>query len=144
MNPSISYHPQSSSFVPCKCAVSAAIYVNLASHIQLWTVKRVSSPLPCPSAMSEAANSQAVAKLALWIQLEKMLLEIMPPNHGVPLFYFLPRAVKRELICMVHIEEVAVSLTAKARMVPHFWWSNLLYGPVPNRIHTSLEARKEW
>ncbi|XP_009874325.1 PREDICTED: transcriptional repressor p66-beta, partial [Apaloderma vittatum] len=65
MNPAINYQPQSSSSVPCQRTSSSAIYMNLASHIQPGTVNRVSSPLPSPSALNDAANSQAAAKLAL-------------------------------------------------------------------------------
>ncbi|NXU79971.1 P66B protein, partial [Oreotrochilus melanogaster] len=84
MNPAINYQPQSSSSVPCQRTSSSAIYMNLASHIQPGTVNRVSSPLPSPSALNDAANSQAAAKLALRKQLEKTLLEVLPPSSLSP------------------------------------------------------------
>ncbi|XP_032753764.1 transcriptional repressor p66-beta isoform X4 [Rattus rattus] len=110
MNPAISYQPQSSSSVPCQRTTSSAIYMNLASHIQPGTVNRVSSPLPSPSAMSDAANSQAAAKLALRKQLEKTLLEIPPPKPPAPLLHFLPSAANSEFIYMVGLEEVVQSV----------------------------------
>uniref|UniRef100_A0A8C7ETB0 GATA zinc finger domain containing 2B n=1 Tax=Neovison vison TaxID=452646 RepID=A0A8C7ETB0_NEOVI len=109
MNPAINYQPQSSS-VPCQRTASSAIYMNLASHIQPGTVNRVSSPLPSPSAMTDAANSQAAAKLALRKQLEKTLLEIPPPKPPAPLLHFLPSAANSEFIYMVGLEEVVQSV----------------------------------
>lgn len=84
--------------------------MNLASHIQPGTVNRVSSPLPSPSAMTDAANSQAAAKLALRKQLEKTLLEIPPPKPPAPLLHFLPSAANSEFIYMVGLEEVVQSV----------------------------------
>lgn len=84
--------------------------MNLASHIQPGTVNRVSSPLPSPSALSDAANSQAAAKLALRKQLEKTLLEIPPPKPPAPLLHFLPSAANSEFIYMVGLEEVVQSV----------------------------------
>lgn len=84
--------------------------MNLASHIQPGTVNRVSSPLPSPSALSDAANSQAAAKLALRKQLEKTLLEIPPPKPPTPLLHFLPSAANSEFIYMVGLEEVVQSV----------------------------------
>uniref|UniRef100_H0WQ94 GATA zinc finger domain containing 2B n=1 Tax=Otolemur garnettii TaxID=30611 RepID=H0WQ94_OTOGA len=110
MNPAINYQPQSSSSVPCQRTTSSAIYMNLASHIQPGTVNRVSSPLPSPSAMTDAANSQAAAKLALRKQLEKTLLEIPPPKPPAPLLHFLPSAANSEFIYMVGLEEVVQSV----------------------------------
>ncbi|XP_032254491.1 transcriptional repressor p66-beta isoform X1 [Phoca vitulina] len=110
MNPAINYQPQSSSSVPCQRTASSAIYMNLASHIQPGTVNRVSSPLPSPSAMTDAANSQAAAKLALRKQLEKTLLEIPPPKPPAPLLHFLPSAANSEFIYMVGLEEVVQSV----------------------------------
>uniref|UniRef100_A0A8C9FMN3 GATA zinc finger domain containing 2B n=1 Tax=Pavo cristatus TaxID=9049 RepID=A0A8C9FMN3_PAVCR len=110
MNPAINYQPQSSSSVPCQRTSSSAIYMNLASHIQPGTVNRVSSPLPSPSALSDAANSQAAAKLALRKQLEKTLLEIPPPKPPAPLLHFLPSAANSEFIYMVGLEEVVQSV----------------------------------
>uniref|UniRef100_A0AAA9S150 GATA zinc finger domain containing 2B n=1 Tax=Bos taurus TaxID=9913 RepID=A0AAA9S150_BOVIN len=110
MNPTINYQPQSSSSVPCQRTTSSAIYMNLASHIQPGTVNRVSSPLPSPSAMTDAANSQAAAKLALRKQLEKTLLEIPPPKPPAPLLHFLPSAANSEFIYMVGLEEVVQSV----------------------------------
>ncbi|XP_012870524.1 PREDICTED: transcriptional repressor p66-beta isoform X2 [Dipodomys ordii] len=101
---------QSSSSVPCQRTTSSAIYMNLASHIQPGTVNRVSSPLPSPSAMTDAANSQAAAKLALRKQLEKTLLEIPPPKPPAPLLHFLPSAANSEFIYMVGLEEVVQSV----------------------------------
>ncbi|XP_059269882.1 transcriptional repressor p66-beta isoform X2 [Mustela nigripes] len=109
MNPAINYQPSSSS-VPCQRTASSAIYMNLASHIQPGTVNRVSSPLPSPSAMTDAANSQAAAKLALRKQLEKTLLEIPPPKPPAPLLHFLPSAANSEFIYMVGLEEVVQSV----------------------------------
>ncbi|XP_047560146.1 transcriptional repressor p66-beta isoform X3 [Lutra lutra] len=74
------------------------------------TVNRVSSPLPSPSAMTDAANSQAAAKLALRKQLEKTLLEIPPPKPPAPLLHFLPSAANSEFIYMVGLEEVVQSV----------------------------------
>uniref|UniRef100_A0A8D1K9F7 GATA-type domain-containing protein n=1 Tax=Sus scrofa TaxID=9823 RepID=A0A8D1K9F7_PIG len=110
MNPAINYQPQSSSSVPCQRTTSSAIYMNLASHIQPGTVNRVSSPLPSPSTMTDAANSQAAAKLALRKQLEKTLLEIPPPKPPAPLLHFLPSAANSEFIYMVGLEEVVQSV----------------------------------
>ncbi|NXG70670.1 P66B protein, partial [Baryphthengus martii] len=110
MNPAINYQPQSSSSVPCQRTSSSAIYMNLASHIQPGTVNRVSSPLPSPSALTDAANSQAAAKLALRKQLEKTLLEIPPPKPPAPLLHFLPSAANSEFIYMVGLEEVVQSV----------------------------------
>ncbi|NXP51771.1 P66B protein, partial [Heliornis fulica] len=110
MNPAINYQPQSSSSVPCQRTSSSAIYMNLASHIQPGTVTRVSSPLPSPSALNDAANSQAAAKLALRKQLEKTLLEIPPPKPPAPLLHFLPSAANSEFIYMVGLEEVVQSV----------------------------------
>ncbi|XP_016077031.1 PREDICTED: transcriptional repressor p66-beta isoform X2 [Miniopterus natalensis] len=110
INPTINYQPQSSSSVPCQRTTSSAIYMNLASHIQPGTVNRVSSPLPSPSAMTDAANSQAAAKLALRKQLEKTLLEIPPPKPPAPLLHFLPSAANSEFIYMVGLEEVVQSV----------------------------------
>uniref|UniRef100_A0A671FJJ7 GATA zinc finger domain containing 2B n=1 Tax=Rhinolophus ferrumequinum TaxID=59479 RepID=A0A671FJJ7_RHIFE len=110
MNPAINYQPQSSSSVPCQRTTSSAIYMNLASHIQPGTVNRVSSPLPSPGAMTDAANSQAAAKLALRKQLEKTLLEIPPPKPPAPLLHFLPSAANSEFIYMVGLEEVVQSV----------------------------------
>ncbi|XP_035746477.1 transcriptional repressor p66-beta isoform X1 [Egretta garzetta] len=110
MNPAINYQPQSSSSVPCQRTSSSAIYMNLASHIQPGTVNRVSSPLPSPSALNDAANSQAAAKLALRKQLEKTLLEIPPPKPPAPLLHFLPSAANSEFIYMVGLEEVVQSV----------------------------------
>ncbi|NXH22003.1 P66B protein, partial [Bucco capensis] len=101
---------QSSSSVPCQRSSSSAIYMNLASHIQPGTVNRVSSPLPSPSALNDAANSQAAAKLALRKQLEKTLLEIPPPKPPAPLLHFLPSAANSEFIYMVGLEEVVQSV----------------------------------
>ncbi|TKC38141.1 hypothetical protein EI555_010719, partial [Monodon monoceros] len=101
MNPAINYQPRTT---------SSAIYMNLASHIQPGTVNRVSSPLPSPSAMTDAANSQAAAKLALRKQLEKTLLEIPPPKPPAPLLHFLPSAANSEFIYMVGLEEVVQSV----------------------------------
>ncbi|NXE16918.1 P66B protein, partial [Lophotis ruficrista] len=101
---------QSSSSVPCQRTSSSAIYMNLASHIQPGTVNRVSSPLPSPSALNDAANSQAAAKLALRKQLEKTLLEIPPPKPPAPLLHFLPSAANSEFIYMVGLEEVVQSV----------------------------------
>uniref|UniRef100_A0A8C4YBP0 GATA zinc finger domain containing 2B n=1 Tax=Gopherus evgoodei TaxID=1825980 RepID=A0A8C4YBP0_9SAUR len=101
---------QSSSSVPCQRTTSSAIYMNLASHIQPGTVNRVSSPLPSPSALNDAANSQAAAKLALRKQLEKTLLEIPPPKPPAPLLHFLPSAANSEFIYMVGLEEVVQSV----------------------------------
>ncbi|XP_026550064.1 transcriptional repressor p66-beta-like [Notechis scutatus] len=84
--------------------------MNLASHIQPVAVNRVASPLPSPSAMNEAANSQAAAKLALRKQLEKTLLEIPPPKPPAPLLHFLPSAANSEFIYMVGLEEVVQSV----------------------------------
>lgn len=84
--------------------------MNLASHIQPGTVNRVSSPLPSPSALNDAANSQAAAKLALRKQLEKTLLEIPPPKPPAPLLHFLPSAANSEFIYMVGLEEVVQSV----------------------------------
>lgn len=84
--------------------------MNLASHIQPGSVNRVSSPLPSPSAISDAANSQAAAKLALRKQLEKTLLEIPPPKPPAPLLHFLPSAANSEFIYMVGLEEVVQSV----------------------------------
>ncbi|KFP33515.1 Transcriptional repressor p66-beta, partial [Colius striatus] len=110
MNPAINYQPQSSSSVPCQRTSSSAIYMNLASHIQPGSVNRVSSPLPSPSALNDAANSQAAAKLALRKQLEKTLLEIPPPKPPAPLLHFLPSAANSEFIYMVGLEEVVQSV----------------------------------
>ncbi|KAJ7307286.1 hypothetical protein JRQ81_009290 [Phrynocephalus forsythii] len=111
MSPAISYQPQSSSAVPCQQrTTSSAIYMNLASHIQPGTVNRVSSPLPSPSTLNDAANSQAAAKLALRKQLEKTLLEIPPPKPPAPLLHFLPSAANSEFIYMVGLEEVVQSV----------------------------------
>ncbi|NWS78227.1 P66B protein, partial [Crotophaga sulcirostris] len=98
------------SSVPCQRTSSSAIYMNLASHIQPGTVNRVSSPLPSPSALNDAANSQAAAKLALRKQLEKTLLEIPPPKPPAPLLHFLPSAANSEFIYMVGLEEVVQSV----------------------------------
>lgn len=84
--------------------------MNLASHIQPGTVNRGSSPLPSPSALNDAANSQAAAKLALRKQLEKTLLEIPPPKPPAPLLHFLPSAANSEFIYMVGLEEVVQSV----------------------------------
>lgn len=84
--------------------------MNLASHIQPGSVNRVSSPLPSPSALNDAANSQAAAKLALRKQLEKTLLEIPPPKPPAPLLHFLPSAANSEFIYMVGLEEVVQSV----------------------------------
>ncbi|KAK9391028.1 transcriptional repressor p66-beta [Crotalus adamanteus] len=110
MSPAINYQPPSSSAVPCQRTSSSAIYMNLASHIQPGTVNRVASPLPSPSAMNDAANSQAAAKLALRKQLEKTLLEIPPPKPPAPLLHFLPSAANSEFIYMVGLEEVVQSV----------------------------------
>ncbi|KAJ6656913.1 hypothetical protein lerEdw1_002914 [Lerista edwardsae] len=110
MSPAISYQPQSSSAVPCQRTTSSAIYMNLASHIQPGAVNRVSSPLPSPGALNDAANSQAAAKLALRKQLEKTLLEIPPPKPPAPLLHFLPSAANSEFIYMVGLEEVVQSV----------------------------------
>uniref|UniRef100_A0A8C0UIL9 GATA zinc finger domain containing 2B n=1 Tax=Cyanistes caeruleus TaxID=156563 RepID=A0A8C0UIL9_CYACU len=101
---------QSGSSVPCQRSSSSAIYMNLASHMQPGSVARVSSPLPSPSALSDAANSQAAAKLALRKQLEKTLLEIPPPKPPAPLLHFLPSAANSEFIYMVGLEEVVQSV----------------------------------
>ncbi|NXG12438.1 P66B protein, partial [Sakesphorus luctuosus] len=108
--PAISYPPQSGSSVPCQRSSSSAIYMNLASHIPPGSVARVASPLPSPSALSDAANSQAAAKLALRKQLEKTLLEIPPPKPPAPLLHFLPSAANSEFIYMVGLEEVVQSV----------------------------------
>lgn len=84
--------------------------MNLASHIQPGTVNRVSSPLPSPSALNDAANSQAAAKLALRKQLEKTLLEIPPPKPPAPEMNFLPSAANNEFIYLVGLEEVVQNL----------------------------------
>ncbi|NXY87370.1 P66B protein, partial [Alcedo cyanopectus] len=110
MSPAINYQPQSSSSVPCQRTSSSAIYMNLASHIQPGTVTRVSSPLPSPGSLGDAANSQAAAKLALRKQLEKTLLEIPPPKPPAPLLHFLPSAANSEFIYMVGLEEVVQSV----------------------------------
>ncbi|NXL72688.1 P66B protein, partial [Leptocoma aspasia] len=110
MSPAINYQPQSGSSVPCQRSSSSAIYMNLASHMQPGSVARVSSPLPSPSALSDAANSQAAAKLALRKQLEKTLLEIPPPKPPAPLLHFLPSAANSEFIYMVGLEEVVQSV----------------------------------
>ncbi|KAG8146920.1 hypothetical protein E2320_013996 [Naja naja] len=110
MSPAINYQPPSSSAVPCQRTSSSAIYMNLASHIQPGAVNRVASPLPSPSAMNDAANSQAAAKLALRKQLEKTLLEIPPPKPPAPLLHFLPSAANSEFIYMVGLEEVVQSV----------------------------------
>ncbi|NXL16502.1 P66B protein, partial [Setophaga kirtlandii] len=110
MSPAINYQPQSGSSVPCQRSSSSAIYMNLASHMQPGSVARVSSPLPSPSALSDAANSQAAAKLALRKQLEKTLLEIPPPTPPAPLLHFLPSAANSEFIYMVGLEEVVQSV----------------------------------
>ncbi|NXY18398.1 P66B protein, partial [Atrichornis clamosus] len=110
MSPAINFQPQSGSSVPCQRSSSSAIYMNLASHIQPGSVTRVSSPLPSPSALSDAANSQAAAKLALRKQLEKTLLEIPPPKPPAPLLHFLPSAANSEFIYMVGLEEVVQSV----------------------------------
>lgn len=109
-DPVLNLFQQSSSSVPCQRTTSSAIYMNLASHIQPGTVNRVSSPLPSPSAMTDAANSQAAAKLALRKQLEKTLLEIPPPKPPAPLLHFLPSAANSEFIYMVGLEEVVQSV----------------------------------
>ncbi|XP_063277289.1 transcriptional repressor p66-beta isoform X2 [Prinia subflava] len=109
MSPAINYQPSGSS-VPCQRSSSSAIYMNLASHMQPGSVARVSSPLPSPSALSDAANSQAAAKLALRKQLEKTLLEIPPPKPPAPLLHFLPSAANSEFIYMVGLEEVVQSV----------------------------------
>ncbi|NXK43669.1 P66B protein, partial [Piprites chloris] len=101
---------QSGSSVPCQRSSSSAIYMNLASHLPSGSVARVSSPLPSPSALSDAANSQAAAKLALRKQLEKTLLEIPPPKPPAPLLHFLPSAANSEFIYMVGLEEVVQSV----------------------------------
>ncbi|NXD04064.1 P66B protein, partial [Certhia familiaris] len=101
---------QSGSSVPCQRSSSSAIYMNLASHMQPGSVARVSSPLPSPSSLSDAANSQAAAKLALRKQLEKTLLEIPPPKPPAPLLHFLPSAANSEFIYMVGLEEVVQSV----------------------------------
>uniref|UniRef100_A0A4X2KTL1 GATA-type domain-containing protein n=1 Tax=Vombatus ursinus TaxID=29139 RepID=A0A4X2KTL1_VOMUR len=101
---------QSSSSVPCQHTISSAMYMNLASHIQPGIVNRVSSPLPSPSAMTDAANSQAAAKLALCKQMKKTLLEIPPPKPPAPPLHFLPSAADREFIYMVGLEEVVQSV----------------------------------
>ncbi|NWT51074.1 P66B protein, partial [Erythrocercus mccallii] len=110
--PSVTPPPpqQSGSSVPCQRSSSSAIYMNLASHMQPGSVARVSSPLPSPSALSDAANSQAAAKLALRKQLEKTLLEIPPPKPPAPLLHFLPSAANSEFIYMVGLEEVVQSV----------------------------------
>ncbi|NWY69146.1 P66B protein, partial [Erithacus rubecula] len=110
VSPAIGYQPQSGSSVPCQRSSSSAIYMNLASHMQPGSVARVSSPLPSPSALSDAANSQAAAKLALRKQLEKTLLEIPPPKPPAPLLHFLPSAANSEFIYMVGLEEVVQSV----------------------------------
>ncbi|XP_028910638.1 transcriptional repressor p66-beta isoform X1 [Ornithorhynchus anatinus] len=114
MNPPINYQPQSSSSAPCQrtaaAAASSAIYMNLASHMQPGPGARGSSPLPSPSALADAANSQAAAKLALRKQLEKTLLEIPPPKPPAPLLHFLPSAANSEFIYMVGLEEVVQSV----------------------------------
>ncbi|XP_027525329.1 transcriptional repressor p66-beta isoform X3 [Chiroxiphia lanceolata] len=110
MTPTINYQPQSGSSVPCQRSSSSAIYMNLASHLPSGSVARVSSPLPSPSALSDAANSQAAAKLALRKQLEKTLLEIPPPKPPAPLLHFLPSAANSEFIYMVGLEEVVQSV----------------------------------
>lgn len=110
LTPTLNLFQQSSSSVPCQRTTSSAIYMNLASHIQPGTVNRVSSPLPSPSAMTDAANSQAAAKLALRKQLEKTLLEIPPPKPPAPLLHFLPSAANSEFIYMVGLEEVVQSV----------------------------------
>ncbi|KAI1229987.1 hypothetical protein IHE44_0010704 [Lamprotornis superbus] len=110
MSPAINYQPQSGSSVPCQRSSSSAIYMNLASHMQPGSVARVSSPLPSPSSLSDAANSQAAAKLALRKQLEKTLLEIPPPKPPAPLLHFLPSAANSEFIYMVGLEEVVQSV----------------------------------
>lgn len=110
LTPILNLFQQSSSSVPCQRTTSSAIYMNLASHIQPGTVNRVSSPLPSPSAMTDAANSQAAAKLALRKQLEKTLLEIPPPKPPAPLLHFLPSAANSEFIYMVGLEEVVQSV----------------------------------
>ncbi|XP_028910637.1 transcriptional repressor p66-beta isoform X2 [Ornithorhynchus anatinus] len=113
MNPPINYQPSSSS-APCQrtaaAAASSAIYMNLASHMQPGPGARGSSPLPSPSALADAANSQAAAKLALRKQLEKTLLEIPPPKPPAPLLHFLPSAANSEFIYMVGLEEVVQSV----------------------------------
>jgi hypothetical protein len=60
--------------------------------------------------MTDAANSQAAAKLALRKQLEKTLLEIPPPKPPAPLLHFLPSAANSEFIYMVGLEEVVQSV----------------------------------
>ncbi|NXI16146.1 P66B protein, partial [Irena cyanogastra] len=110
ISPAINYQPPSGSSVPCQRSSSSAIYMNLASHMQPGSVARVSSPLPSPSALSDAANSQAAAKLALRKQLEKTLLEIPPPKPPAPLLHFLPSAANSEFIYMVGLEEVVQSV----------------------------------
>ncbi|NXH55896.1 P66B protein, partial [Rhabdornis inornatus] len=110
MSPAINYQPQSGSSVPCQRSSSSAIYMTLASHMQPGSVARVSSPLPSPSSLSDAANSQAAAKLALRKQLEKTLLEIPPPKPPAPLLHFLPSAANSEFIYMVGLEEVVQSV----------------------------------
>lgn len=123
LTPILNLFQQSSSSVPCQRTTSSAIYMNLASHIQPGTVNRVSSPLPSPSAMTEAANSQAAAKLALRKQLEKTLLEIPPPKPPAPLLHFLPSAANSEFIYMVGLEEVVQSVIdsqGKAVSSPQF------------------------
>ncbi|NWT07208.1 P66B protein, partial [Mionectes macconnelli] len=110
MTPTINYQPQSGSSVPCQRSSSSAIYMNLASHLPAGSVARVSSPLPSPGSLSDAANSQAAAKLALRKQLEKTLLEIPPPKPPAPLLHFLPSAANSEFIYMVGLEEVVQSV----------------------------------
>ncbi|KFU85883.1 Transcriptional repressor p66-beta, partial [Chaetura pelagica] len=135
MNPAINYQPQSSSSVPCQRTSSSAIYMNLASHIQPGTVNRVSSPLPSPSALNDAANSQAAAKLALRKQLEKTLLEIPPPKPPAPLLHFLPSAANSEFIYMVGLEEVVQSvIDSQAHQPPQ---ERLCQGPAAG-------AGKDW
>ncbi|XP_062367658.1 transcriptional repressor p66-beta isoform X2 [Cinclus cinclus] len=124
MSPAINYQPQSGSSVPCQRSSSSAIYMNLASHMQPGSVARVSSPLPSPSALSDAANSQAAAKLALRKQLEKTLLEIPPPKPPAPLLHFLPSAANSEFIYMVGLEEVVQSVIDSQGFQPNpgcFW-----------------------
>ncbi|NXC00465.1 P66B protein, partial [Orthonyx spaldingii] len=118
MSPAINYQPQSGSSVPCQRSSSSAIYMNLASHMQPGSVARVSSPLPSPSALSDAANSQAAAKLALRKQLEKTLLEIPPPKPPAPLLHFLPSAANSEFIYMVGLEEVVQSVIDSQGGIP--------------------------
>ncbi|KFQ55180.1 Transcriptional repressor p66-beta, partial [Nestor notabilis] len=172
MNPAINYQPQSSSSVPCQRTSSSAIYMNLASHIQPGSVNRVSSPLPSPSALNDAANSQAAAKLALRKQCSARFcgcIVVPPPKPPAPLLHFLPSAANSEFIYMVGLEEVVQSVIDSQELEGGGGGSSsyfpsppsqfvvfpreklrippacgaLCVRPVPHRLHPALEAGEE-